>query len=70
MERVLGLRDFSNMRLPQELLLWEQMSAMLQVPQLFLGTGWDCASSIFMNTRLWWVLWLWAVLQAREMSSQ
>lgn len=42
MEGVLSLRDFSNMRLPQELLLWGQMPDMLQVPLVLLGTGWDC----------------------------
>lgn len=36
-KRVLGLRGFNNMRLPQKLLLWGQMSDMLQVPRLLLG---------------------------------
>lgn len=35
-ERMLGLRGFNNMRLPQKLLLWGQTD-MLQVPQLLLG---------------------------------
>lgn len=42
-ERMLGLRSFSNMRLPQKLLLWGQISDMLKVPWLLLGTGWDHA---------------------------
>lgn len=52
------------MRLPQKLLLWGQMSDMLKVPRLLLGTRVGPCKQVFMNP-LWWVLWLWAVLQGK-----
>lgn len=66
-QRVLGLRGFSSMRLPQKLLLWGQVSDMLQVPLLRVG---PCKQHFYEPKPVVGSVTVCHCSGAREMSSQ